>query len=313
MGKKLRLNSSLKGYLLWPIYLTVILLFMNISIYAIDKNAGYVMSAFILVYFLLALSVFYFKRHQINTELVRYAMDFAQVQKRLLKEMAVPYALLDIDGRLQWGNNEFMDLLEGKKAINRFISNIIPEITEDILPKAEKDEILDINLNNRSYRVVLRKVIAPSFDEDVNWNFSEPEKAWDTNNALIAMYLFDETEIIALKKENKEQRLVVGLLYIDNYDEALDSIDEVRRSLLTALVDRKINKYMQNIDAVIKKLEKDKFIFVFKQKYLSVLQNTKFSILEEVRNVNIGNEMSVTISIGLGVNADSYITGYEYA
>src|SRR5690606_17963831 len=136
---------------------------------------------------------------------VRYAMDFAQVQKRLLKEMAVPYALLDIDGRLQWGNNEFMDLLEGKKAINRFISNIIPEITEDILPKAEKDEILDINLNNRSYRVVLRKVIAPSFDEDVNWNFSEPEKAWDTNNALIAMYLFDETEIIALKKENKEQ------------------------------------------------------------------------------------------------------------
>ena len=89
--------------------------------------------------------------------------------------------------------------------------------------------------------------------------------AWDTNNALIAMFLFDETEIIALQKENKDQKLIVGLLYMDNYDEALDSIDEVRRSLLTALVDRKINKYMQGIDAVIKKLEKDKFIFVFQQ------------------------------------------------
>jgi c-di-AMP phosphodiesterase-like protein len=240
-------------------------------------------------------------------------MDFAQVQKRLLKEMAVPYALLDVDGRLQWGNNEFMDLLQGKKVIGRSISSILPSISQDSLPKAEVDEIIHIEVNNRNYRVVLRKVISPNFDEDANWSFYESEKAWETNNAIIAMFLFDETDIIVLQKENREQKLIVGLLYIDNYDEALDSIDEVRRSLLTALVDRKINKYMQGIDAVIKKLEKDKFIFVFQYRYLSVLQSTKFSILEEVRNVNIGNEMAVTISIGLGVNADSYITGYEYA
>ncbi|MDD4111971.1 MAG: DHH family phosphoesterase [Herbinix sp.] len=313
MGKRLRLNSSLKVYLLWPVYLTVLLLLMNLVIYIISKRAGYVMSGFIVVYFLFALSVFYFKRHQITTELVRYAMDFAQVQKRLLKEMAVPYALLDVEARLQWGNNEFMDLMQGKKAIGRAVSSIIPDITEDSIPKAEADEVAHITLNNRNYKVVLRKIISPSFDEDANWSFYESEKAWETKNALIAMFLFDETDIIILQKENREQKLIVGLLYIDNYDEALDSIDEVRRSLLTALVDRKINKYMQGIDAVIKKLEKDKFIFVFQYKYLSVLQSTKFSILEEVRNVNIGNEMAVTISIGLGVNADSYITGYEYA
>lgn len=313
MSRKIRLNGALKGYLLWPVYLTGLLLCMNLSIYVINKKAGYVMSGFILVYFLIAISVYYFKRHQISSELVRYAMDYAQVQKRLLKEMAVPYAILDVDGKLQWGNNEFMDLLQGKKAIHRSITNIFPDITVDILPKAERDEVIHIILNNRNYRVVLRKVIAPNFDEDANWSFYESENAWETRNAIIAMYLFDETDIITLQKENKEQKLIVGLLYIDNYDEALDSIDEVRRSLLTALVDRKINKYMQGIDAVIKKLEKDKFIFVFQYKYLSVLLSTKFSILDEVRNVNIGNEMSVTISIGLGVNADSYITGYEYA
>jgi c-di-AMP phosphodiesterase-like protein len=70
---------------------------------------------------------------------------------------------------------------------------------------------------------------------------------------------------------------------------------------------------MQGIDGIIKKLEKDKYIFVFQQKFLPFLQNTKFAILEEVRSVNIGNEMSVTISIGLGVNADTYTSGYEYA
>ena len=313
MGRKLRLNNALKVYLLWPVYLTILLLLMNLVIYVIDKQAGYVMSGFVLAYFLLSLSAFYFRRHQIATDLVRYAMDFAQVQKRLLKEMAIPYALLDVDARLQWGNNEFMDLLQGKKAMGHVVTNILPGITEDSLPKAEADEVVHINLNNRYYKVILRKIIAPNFDEDANWSFFESEKAWETKNALIAMFLFDETDIIVLQKENREQKLIVGLLYIDNYDEALDSIDEVRRSLLTALVERKINKYMQGIDAVIKKLEKDKFIFVFQYRYLSVLQGAKFSILEEVRNVNIGNEMAVTVSIGLGVNADSYITGYEYA
>lgn len=313
MGRKSRLNGALKAYLMWPVYLTALLLLMNLVIYVIDKKAGHVMSGFVLAYFLLAGFIFYFRRHQIETDLVRYAMDFAQVQKRLLKEMAIPYALLDVDARLQWGNNEFMDLISGKKVVGRLITDIIPEITKDKLPKAEADEEIRFVLNDRNYRAVLRKIISPNFDDDANWSFYESEKAWETRNALIAMFMFDETEIIALQKENKDQKLIVGLLYIDNYDEALESIDEVRRSLLIALVDRKINKYMQAIDAIVKKLEKDKFIFVFQHKYLPILQSTKFSILEEVRNVNIGNEMAVTISIGLGVNADSYITGYDYA
>jgi c-di-AMP phosphodiesterase-like protein len=286
---------------------------MNLSIYTIDKEAGYVMSAFVLVYFLFALAIFYFNRRKLITVLVRYAMDFAQVQKYLLKEMVIPYALIDVETTLLWANNEFMDLLKGKKIIGRSITNVIPDITQESLPKVELDGVLHIELNDRNYRLVLRKIISPHFEEDANWTFYESDKIWESENALIAVYLFDETDNIVLKKENREQKLVVGLLYIDNYDEALDSIDEVRRSLLTALVDRKINKYMQGIDAIIKKLEKDKFVFIFQYKYLSVLQSNKFSILEEVRNVNIGNEMAVTISIGLGVNADNYLTGYDYA
>lgn len=315
MSRRMKLSGALKAYLLWPVIMTVLLLCMNLSIFVIDREAGFVMSGFVLVYFLAAFIVYYVKRHKIATELVRYAMDYGQVQKRLLKELALPYAILDVEGRMQWGNDEFMNIIQEKKAAKHSISNIFHEITQETLPKAEEDETLHVTLNGRNYRVLLRKVIAPSFDEDVDMDFydNESENDWDSKNALIAMYLYDETEIIALLKENKEQKLITGLLYIDNYEEALESIDEVRRSLLTALVDRKINKYMQGIDAIIKKLEKDKYIFVFQQKYLAFLQNNKFSVLEEVRSVNIGNEMSVTISIGLGVNADTCISSYEYA
>lgn len=313
MGRKMRLGGSLRSYLMWPVILTGLLLCANLSIYLISKEAGLVMSAFVLAYFLIAISIYYLNRHKLAAELVRYAMDYGQIQKRLLKELALPYAILDVEGRLQWGNNEFMDIIQERKAARHSISDIFPEITEDTLPRSEGDEVLHLLHGGRNYRVLLRKVIAPDFDEDSNWNIYESESSWDTRNALIAMYLYDETENIALLKENKEQKQIVGLLYIDNYEEALESSDEVRRSLLTALVDRKINKYMLNMDAIIKKLEKDKYIFVFQQKYLPMLQSSKFSILEEVRSVNIGNEMAVTVSIGLGVNAENYNTGYEYA
>ncbi len=312
MNRRIKLSGALRIYLLWPIILTSVLLCMNLSIYLIDRLAGYVMTAFTVIYFVMALTVYLVKRHKIAAELVRYAMDYGQVQKRLLKELHLPYAILDLEGRMQWGNDEFMDIIQERSAARRSISNIFPELTVDVLPKKEMDEVLHVVFHGRNYKVLLRKVVTPDFEDDISFHLYD-EDIWDGRNALIAMYLYDETEIISLLKENKEQKLITGLLYIDNYEEALESIDEVRRSLLTALVDRKINKYMQGIDAITKKLEKDKYIFVFQQKYLPFLQTSKFSILEEVRGVNIGNEMSVTISIGLGVNADTYISGYEYA
>lgn len=313
MSRKLKLKGALRAYLLWPVILTMLLLCMDLNIYVLDKRAALVTTCFTIVYFIISMVLYYSKSNKIATELVRYAMDYGQVQKRLLKELHLPYAILDVEGRMQWGNDEFMDIIQEKAAARRSITNIFPEITQAALPKKERDETFHLKFRERSYKVVLRKVVAPDFEEDEGYGLQDMEDAWNDTNALIAIYLYDETEIISLLRENKEQKLITGLLYIDNYEEALESIDEVRRSLLTALVDRKINKYMQSIDAIIKKLEKDKYIFVFKQKYLPALQSGKFSVLEEVRSVNIGNEMSVTISIGLGVNADTYMAGYEYA
>ena len=80
-----------------------------------------------------------------------------------------------------------------------------------------------------------------------------------------------------------------------------------------ALIDRKINKYMQGIDAISKKLEKDKFLFMFKQSYLSEICSNRFAILEEIRDINLGNESSATISIGIGVGRDNFVERYDLA
>lgn len=70
---------------------------------------------------------------------------------------------------------------------------------------------------------------------------------------------------------------------------------------------------MMKIDAITKKLEKDKYIFLFKHKYLSYLQNDKFSLLDDIRTINSREESSITISMGIGTQGDTYKKRQEYS
>lgn len=314
MKKKLRVNGALKSYLRWPLLLTPLLLCMNISILLVHKKSGMIMSIYTVVYIVAALVIYAYRRNTLEGDMVRFAADYGRVQKQLLREMVLPYAVLDTKGRLLWGNDEFVSIILDEKEARKNISNVIPEITADTFPTSTSaDEELHVILDEKNYKVVMRRIIVQASNTESPKALGRELERIPDNEALINIYLYDETEITEYIRENKEQRMIVGLLYIDNYEEALDTIDEVRRSLLIALVDRKINKYMQSIDAIIKKLEKDKYIFMFQQKYLANLQGERFSILEDIRTVNIGNEMAVTISIGLGVNEESYQKEYDQA
>ncbi len=307
---KLKLKGALKVYMQWPIWLTILLFCMVLSIYVVDKQASGIMMIYTVVYSIIALILFVFKRPYIMGELVRFAADHGQVQHSFLKELDIPYGILDLEGRLVWANNELKDIVQFEKSARGSIQNILEELSLEQLPTVEEDVTLHIAHGRKNYRVLLRLLDMSDYRDDMPWLLEDGEE--ENVNTLIGMYLYDETEINALKKENAEEKMLVGMLYIDNYEEAFEGADEVRRSLVTAWVEREINKYMQSIDAIIKRLEKDKYIFVFKQKYLSVIEANRFSILEEIRNLNI-YEMTVTISIGVGVGASTYTKNYELA
>lgn len=310
MKTKIKLRGSLKAYLRWPLTLSVLLVCMDISMFCVDREAGIIMLGYVVLYVFISLSIFFYKNSRLGSDLIDFASNYGQVQKQLVKDMVLPYGILDEEGHLLWGNDEFLSIIEYESAARRNISNVLPGVTQEVFPTDTQDEEVNITYNEANYRVVMRRIVIGDFEDEEDYI---SEEVTGDENALIAMYLFDETEKVACIKENKEQRMIAGLLYIDNYEEALESIDEVRRSLLIALIDRKVNKYFQNIDALVKKLEKDKYLLIFKQKYLSELQSSKFSLLDEVKAVNIGNEMAVTISIGLGVNGENYARCYEFA
>lgn len=303
--RKILLKNQIERYLRIPFFLLIPLVIFNGLIYFSNVETGIIFTVGLVVYALTVVVIYIHNKPNIMSTLISFAFEQGQVQKELLKDLAIPYALIDSDGKILWANALFYGIIGSEKLTRKSVIQMFPEITREIFPQESKQTEFQMRYQDDFYRVEMRRVVIHDFlPEEV-----EIEK----EDSLIAMFLFDETELRRYIQENKDQKLVSGLIYIDNYEEALEGVEDVRRPLLTALVDRKVNKYMQNIDAIVKKLEKDKFLVVFQQKYLQQLQSTKFALLDEVRAINIGNEIAVTLSIGLGVNAPSYIQAYDAA
>ncbi len=315
--KNIKLSMGLEEYLNWPIILSLPLIFMVLLIFIVDWDAGIISAAFVFMYIVAAVSIYGLRRHRILRRILEFAADYGQVQKQFLKELFLPYAVLDMQGHMLWGNDEFRQIIENVKAARRNIGNIFPELTREVFPKDQLDVEVSLEFKERNYRVVIRKIQAEDFLNDSavkkDKQVQAPPKQKKDLNTLLVLSLYDETDIMECRRRIQEERMIVALLYIDNYEESLESVDEVRRSLLAALIDRKINKYMQHMDGIIKKIEKDKYIAIFKQKYLSQMQENRFSLLDEVRSIDIGNEIAITVSIGVGIYEESYLRAYEYA
>lgn len=300
----------LKSYVRWPLYLTFIMLTCTLINFFVSYTAGIVSAVFMSAYIGAAVIIYYKKAPDVLGAIIKYSANCDTVQNRLIKEMIIPYAVLGGDGGVIWGNKEFLDIIHYDKAAKKSITNVMPDISTDLFPKMGKDKSLHIVYNDVNYKVILRNISTKDLFNDMDIIWSKDEK---DSNTFIAIYLYDETEITKYIRENNEQKTVVGLLYIDNYEEVMESVDEVKRSLLIALVERKITKYLQNIDAIVKKLEKDKFVVIFKKKYMNQLQENKFSVLEEVKTINVGNEIGITLSFGIGLDAETLLGGYDYA
>ena len=310
MNDKLKLKGHMKAFMRWPLILSALLIVLNILVYCVSVKAGLVVSAGVLIYVGIAVVVLRCHRPFIVNELIAFANQYDSLEKRILEELALPYAIMDMNGRMIWSNKVFAELTGKDQFYKKNISTIFPDVTDDKLPVADKKEISEIStqFGEKIYRVSMQRVELGEIVAD-----SETLENTDKNVSLIAMYMYDDTELKEYIKKNEDNKLVVALAYLDNYEEALESVEDVRRSLLIALIDRKITKYFSNFDGLVKKLEKDKYFLIMRQSSLDTLKEQRFHILDEVKTVNIGNEMAITLSIGVGLNAATYIQNYEYS
>lgn len=311
MKHRIRLRGNLKTYLRWPLFFGLLFILMTVQLFSVSVKAGIMGVFYTVIYLLIAFLINFSSRRKLKKDLIEFATNYGEMQMRMMKTLTVPFAILSDDGHMLWGNDEFVSVIVNKKAARRNIANIFEEITIDSLPDSDEIKVIHVKTEYKYYRAVMKLIVSDSPDDDEMVK-TDINQLMD-NSRLISVFLYDETDMMELEQKREAENLVVGLLYIDNYDELIDSIDEIRQSLIMALIDRKINKYMQGIDAISKKLEKDKFLFLFKQSYLAEICSNRFAILEEIRDINLGNESSATISIGIGVGRDTFVERYDLA
>lgn len=303
----MEVKGRLKWYLRWPIILNIIVGIMTLGVVLIDHKAGGLMGVFFLVHLIFSVVVSFYSKPAIMEELINFGLQYGQIQKKLLHELEIPYGVLDSSGKMMWENDALTKLV-GNVTVHRNIQSIFPSVSLKKIQEMEEKCCIEVIHEERIYRAEFCRMHVEDFSEHNDMVvFDHPE------NVLIAMFMFDETDIRHYIRENQEQKLVAGIIFIDNFEEAMSSTEEVRRSLLAALIERKITKYMQSYDAIITKVEKDRYTFVINHKHMSAIQSSRFSILDEVREINIGNEMSVTLCIGVGMNAISYGQSYTWA
>ena len=142
----------------WPLIMTILLVVMNVIMYCINLKAGAVTTGFIAVYIAIAVLLYFQKRPAILNELISFATQYGQVQKNLMRNLGLPYALLDADGKVLWMNDEFLFATGKDKKYHRFIGNIFPEVTMEKLPL--QNEVRDIELvyNEHDYRLNMRQI-----------------------------------------------------------------------------------------------------------------------------------------------------------
>lgn len=305
--QSVKLSGQLKVYVWWPIYTGILLFVLTISMYFINIAAGTVMLFFWLIYLILAGLMFFYYRPAILHNMIEFASSYSQVQRTLIRELSVPYALLDENCKVLWFNDAMMKLTDKSKDYKKSISTIFPEIISNTLPVGVQEKEIKLTYNNRDFRVELKRTPFSMILENIDIIDANED------SSLIVMYMFDETDINRYIQKIKDERFVTGLIYIDNYEEALDSIDDIRRSLFVGLIDKRVNKYFTSGAAIVRKLEKDKYLAVFRYKYLEKLIADKFSILDEIKSIKIGNEMTITVSLGIGTGANDYAKNYEVA
>lgn len=307
MRQDVKLKGKLKGYTQTPLVLTALFGAMDVWMYVLNIKAGVLGSVFVGIYFFVMLFVYWRNKPILMNELIDFATQYGTVQKRLLNEFEVPYAVMDATGKLLWMNRQFEALSEKNKGYHKSITTIFPQITRELMEKEDELELV-VEREECVYRASVHKIhFTDILHESSSIELTEKVQY------LQAIYLFDETQLTRYRIENQEMQMVPALVYIDNYDEVLDTVEEVKKSLLVALVDRKVTKFFASIDGLVKKTENDKYFVVFQHKYLEKMEEEKFSLLEDVKSIKVGNEMSVTLSMGIGYVGNDYTKNYEYS
>lgn len=142
MDGKIKIKGHLKFYMQWPVILSILLIVMDVLVFSVSVKAGTLVSIFLAAYILVVVFLYFHSKTMIMNELISFATQYGQVQKTLLNEFAVPYALLDYNGKILWMNEAFSTLTGKKNGIGRQFPVCFRKLQEISSPRKKKKKLI---------------------------------------------------------------------------------------------------------------------------------------------------------------------------
>ncbi|MBR5339402.1 MAG: DHH family phosphoesterase [Lachnospiraceae bacterium] len=295
-------KTDLRYYFRWPFILGGLLAVLAIVMLFVNTNAGIVLAIAAAVFLLAALILYLVLRKKIEKDLIAYGENFSEAQRELINNIDLPFVITNQSGDILRPSVAFQKQFLQKKKV-KMLSNLFPGLEN---ADFDEDSLLEVENEGRTYDFH----ITP-FPEETAEQLSDLSDLKGTG--LYIGYLTDKTDLLYYQKTLEDERPIVAVIYFDNYEEVLADVENIRRSLLSALLERKLSQYIGEYHGIIRKLEKDRFIAVFRNAALESMKASNFSILSEIKTVNIGNNIPVTLSIGVGLSGGNYEKNYDYA
>lgn len=231
-----------------------------------------------------------FRKKEWNRYIENLSLDIDETTKKAIMNLPIPLCILEFDGNISWYNNKFYEMTQSSDLLGENIDNIIKNINLRKVLNENKEMYTEVTYRDREYTVVYN-VIKNEQNKQVKY--------------LMMLYWIDKTEYLALNQKYDQEKNVIMLIQVDGYDEVLKSTSEEKRSLITVELERILSGLETSLQAAVRRTSKDKYIVITNQKGLSKLQENKFTILDTIRDIDYGNTLPVTISIGVGRSGDS--------
>ena len=287
------------------IYLAIILILLIIlSI----QNIKYIIPS-IIVYTAIVGYTYYANRKrksEISETLQDLTLTVDSAAKTSLINSPFPLIIFETDGNVIWRSSryisEFADI-----EMNSYINELSIEIKKEIKARKKEDNIKnskdinrDITIENKNYKIFGRYVHVKNRDKK-------------SNEYMIILYFIDETENVKLQKEYKDSKSCVGIIMVDNYEEIIRSIDSSEKPIVTAEIDKKIYEWANQTNGVLIKSDRDRYVYLFEQRYLEDVKEDKFSILDKIKEINTKEKVQFTLSIAVSNEGQTDKEKYESA
>ena len=243
------------------------------------------------------------RKSEISEQLQDLTLTVDSAAKSSLINSPFPLVILETNGNVVWKSSKFVTEFADID-MNNYINDLIIDIKDEI----EKSD-------NKKRKSVIRQIQIGKKTYTVQGEFAKSKKYERKKSPeyMMILYFIDETEKVKLKQENEDQKICVGIIMIDNYEEVTQRVDAEQKTQLMAKVESTIYDWVNETNGILVKTDRDTYVYVFEQKNLEKIKEEKFAILDSIKNLVRKDKIQLTLSIAISNEGDTERDVYKSA